>query len=310
MHIVFLEPVGICGCSAAPLLASLKNQGHNVVLCEDRNEEESVLIERAKDADVVVVSNIPLKKSFLDACPKLKMISVAFTGLDHIDLAECERRNIKVMNAAGYSTQAVAELTIGMMISVYRKIVGGDTITRMGGHRDGFLGLELHNKTVGIIGTGAIGRRVAEILHVFGTRVIAYNRTPREIEHVEMVDKETLFKEADIVSLHIPLTPDTRDFVGEKELSAMRPHAILINTARGPVVNATALTNALRKGVIAGAAVDVYEQEPPLSMDEPLFNAPNLLMLPHMGYATKEAIAERAKIVVRNIENWIAGKVV
>ncbi|MDL2231881.1 hydroxyacid dehydrogenase [Porphyromonadaceae bacterium OttesenSCG-928-L07] len=306
MHIVFLEPLGICGCAANSLLADLKKNGNTVKIYEDRNEEEAELVKRAQGADIVAVSNIPLRKSFFDQCPDLKLVSVAFTGLDHIDLEECKRRGITVMNAAGYSTHAVAELAIGMMIAVYRKIVGGDTITRIGGTRESFLGSELYGKTVGIIGVGAIGRQVAMVLHAFGCRVIAYNRSPKEIDYIRFVDKETLFKESDIVTVHIPLNSETKDFIGERELALMPPHAILINTARGPVVNRDALCDALCKGRIAGAAVDVYEQEPPLPAAYELFNAPNLLMLPHMGYATKEAFAERLKIVIRNIEEWLS----
>lgn len=308
MQITFLEPLGVCECVMADQIRALQAAGQKVTIWPERTEEEAELIKRAKDADIIVVSNIPLRKSFLDACPELKMISVAFTGLDHIDLEECKRRKITVQNAAGYSTQAVAELTIGMMIAVYRKIVGGDAITRICGARENFLGSELAGKTVGIAGTGAIGRRVARLAEAFGCEIIAFNRTPRNFPHIRMVSKQELFKEADIVSIHIPLTPETKDFVSETEFALMQPHAILINTARGPIVNKDALYNALRKGIIAGAAVDVYDQEPPLPAHYELFNAPNLLMLPHLGYATKEAFAERIKIVIRNIEEWLKNR--
>ena len=150
MQITFLEPLGVCECIMATQTKSLREAGHNITVWPDRTEEEPELIRRAKDAEILVVSNIPLRKRFLDACPSLKMIAVAFTGLDHIDLEECNRRGIFVQNAAGYSTQAVAELAIGMMIAVYRKIVGGDAITRICGARENFIGSELAGKTVGI----------------------------------------------------------------------------------------------------------------------------------------------------------------
>lgn len=124
MNIVFVESLGMCECTINKSLATLKNQGHTVTFYHDRNENEEVLIERAQNAEVVVVSNIPLRKHFFENCPKLRMLSVAFTGVDHIDLEECKKRGITVCNAAGYSTEAVAELTIGMMIAVYRKMVG------------------------------------------------------------------------------------------------------------------------------------------------------------------------------------------
>lgn len=252
MHIVFLESLGVCECVISQLCEPLKKAGHTITYYPDRNEEEEVLIERGHEADIIVVSNIPLRKHFLDHCPNLKMISVAFTGLDHIDLETCRQRGITVRNAAGYSTHAVAELAIGMMIAVYRKIVGGDAITRLGGDRRNFLGTELHQKTLGIIGTGAIGYQVARLGLAFGCRVIAYNRTPRELENIRMVDKNTLLQEADIISLHIPLTPETKDFIGEAEFKLMQPHAILINTARGPIVNKKVLHEALRKVKLQG----------------------------------------------------------
>lgn len=307
MNIVFVEPLGMCECILNARVEELKKQGNSITFYPDRNEHEEVLIERAKEADVVVISNIPLKKHFFESCPHLKMLSVAFTGVDHIDLDECKKRGIVVCNAAGYSTQAVAELAIGMMIAVYRKIVGGDAITRICEDRQGILGSELHRKTVGIIGLGAIGQRVAHLANAFGCRVIGYNRSFKNIAGVEQVDKNTLFTQSDIITVHLPLTEETKGFIDFAEFAQMQPHSILINTARGPIVNQTALYNALKKGQISGAAVDVYDQEPPLPANFELFNAPNLLMLPHMGYATKEAFGIRLDIVVKNIEMWLAG---
>lgn len=305
MKIVFTEPLGMCECILNARTEELKTQGHTCTFYPDRNENEDILIERAKEADVVVISNIPLKKRFFDACPNLKMLSVAFTGVDHIDLDECRKRGIVVCNAAGYSTQAVAELTIGMIIAVYRKIVGGDTITRIGEDRQGILGGELHGKTIGLIGLGAIGQRVARLADAFGCRVIACNRSMKNIPYVTQVDKSTLLSQADIISVHLPLNENTRNFIDTAEFSRMQPHSILINTARGPIINQNALYNALKKGQIAGAGVDVYDQEPPLPANFELFNAPNLLMLPHLGYATKEAFSIRLDIVVKNIEMWL-----
>ncbi len=307
MKIVFIEPLGMDKNNVMQQCQTLKNAGHRIVFYDNRSEDEQELIERAKDAEIIVISNIPLRKNFFENCPKLRMVSVAFTGVDHIDLQACKEKGITVCNAAGYSTQAVAELAIGMMIAVYRKIAGGDAITRIGGDRQNFLGTELHGKTVGIIGTGAIGQRVAQLAQAFGCKTIGFNRSGKTTGDIELTDKETLLKKADIVSLHIPLTPDTRNFIQDAEFGLMQPHAILINTARGPIVSQDALYNALKKGKIAGAALDVYDQEPPLPANMELFNAPNLLMLPHMGYATKEAFGIRLGIVVKNVEMWLAG---
>lgn len=307
MKIVFIEPLGMDESSVMQQCQALKNAGHEIVFHDNRSEDEQELTERAKDAEIIIVSNIPLHKSFFDHCPRLRLVSVAFTGVDHIDLEACKEKGITVCNAAGYSTQAVAELAIGMMIALYRKIVGGDAITRIGGSRQNFLGSELHGKIVGIIGTGAIGQQVAQLAHAFGCKVIGFNRSGKPAEYIELTDKKTLLKKADIVSLHIPLTTETRNFIQDAEFNLMQPHAVLINTARGPIVNQDSLYNALKKGKIAGAALDVYDQEPPLPVNLELFNAPNLLMLPHMGYATREAFGSRLEIVVKNVEMWLAG---
>lgn len=307
MNIVFIESLGMCENAVKARTEHLRQQGHQITCYPDRVENEETLIARAKEAEIVVVSNIPLRKGFFESCPKLKMLSVAFTGVDHIDLEECRKRGITVCNAAGYSTQAVAELSIGMMIAVYRKIVGGDALTRISESRKNILGCELFGKTVGIIGLGAIGQRVAQLALAFGCQVLACNRSNKNIPGVTQVDKTTLLSRSDIITLHLPLTVETRDFITTHDFLLMQPHTILINTARGPIVNKDALYTALKKGQIAGAAVDVYDREPPLPANDELFNAPNLLMLPHMGFATKEAFKNRLEIVVQNIEMWLTG---
>ena len=302
MKIVFLEPLGLKVPQIEAACEGLKKAGHEVVIYPDRNEDLDELKRRAKDAEVVVESNIPLRKEFLDACPNLKMLSIAFTGLDHIDMEACSHRGIVVKNAAGYSTEAVAELAMALMIDVYRKVLDNDTITRQCNRKGIMPGREIGGKTIGVIGMGNIGQRVAKLANAFGCKVLAWNRTQKQIEGVNFVDKETLLKESDVVTLHIALNAETRDFITEKDFALMKPSAILVNTARGPVVNEHALAKALKEGVIAGAATDVYGKEPPLNQDNPLLDAPNLIMLPHIGFATEEAFILRLGIVVRNIE--------
>lgn len=304
MKIVFLEPLGLPVEKIEKECENLKRQGHDVVIYCDRNPDKNK--ERALDADVVVESNMPLRKDFFEACPNVKMLSIAFTGLDHIDIEECERRGIVVNNVAGYSTEAVAEEAICMMIGLYRHVIENDKITRSCKGQPLAPGREIANKVVGIVGLGAIGQRTAKLAQAFGCKVIAWNRTPKEVEGVTMVDKETLFREADIISLHVALNNDTRDFVSAEELSLMKKSAIIVNAARGPVVNAEDLANALKSGVIAGAALDVYDTEPPLSEDNPLLSAPNTMLLPHIGFATEEAFELRLGIVVRNIERYLS----
>ena len=301
MKIVFLEPLGLKTEVVEKGCAGLRAQGHEVVIYPNRVERLDELIRRAQDAEVVVESNIPLRKDFLDACPKLKMLSIAFTGLDHIDMEECRRRGIVVKNAAGYSTEAVAELAIALMVDVYRKVLQNDVVIRECMSRGILPGREIGGKTLGIVGLGNIGQRVAQLANAYGCKVLAWNRTPKTVKGVTLVDKETLLKESDIVTLHIALNNETRDFITAHELEMMKPSAILINTARGPVVNEQALADALRSGVIAGAATDVYSSEPPLKKDNPLFMVPNLIMMPHIGFATEEAFLLMLDIVIRNL---------
>ena len=236
------------------------------------------------------------------ACPNLKFIDIAFTGVDHVGLEAAKERGIVVSNASGYSTEAVAELTIALMIDVYRKVLENDAIIRQCNRKGIMPGREIGGKTVGIIGMGNIGQRVAKLANAFGCKVLAWNRTQKQVEGVTFVDKNTLLKESDIVTLHVALNAETRDFITEKDFALMKSSAILINTARGPVVNEQALAYALKDGKIAGAATDVYGSEPPLKQDNPLFGAPNLIMLPHIGFATEEAFVLRLGIVVGNIE--------
>lgn len=306
MKIVFLEPLGVSVESIENECKILTDLGHEVTIYHDRCPDKN--IERSIDADIVIQSNMPLRKEYFDACPNLKMLSIAFTGLDHIDLAECKRRGIVVNNAAGYSTEAVAEEVICMMIGLYRHVIDNDKITRSCSRNALLPGREIAGKTIGIIGMGAIGQKTAKLAQAFGCKVIAWNRTPKEVDGVEMVSKETLLREADIITLHIALNDETRNFITAKEINIMKESAIIINAARGPVVNCKDLADALRCGRIAGAAVDVYDKEPPLDNDNPLFEAPNTMLLPHIGFATEEAFATRLKIVIANVIRFLDNK--
>lgn len=307
MNIVFLEPLGLDNDRIKLLTSEFKKLGHNLTVHDTRNEDEDTLISRAENAEIIALSNIKISKRFIHSCPLLKMISVAFTGIDHIDINSCNEKNILVSNSAGFSNESVAELTIGMIISTYRNIAWGDSAIRMGGSRGNYLGSELNGKTIGIIGCGNIGTRVAEICKVFNCKVLAYNRNPKNIDGVIFTDKDTLLKESDIISLHTPLTKETENLITEKDFKLMKPTTILINTARGPIVNKQDLCEALFNNTIAGAAIDVYDNEPPLDKQDLLFNAPNLLMLPHIAYATNESFEKRLNIVIQNIKQWING---
>lgn len=275
----------------------------------NRDERPETLVERMKESDIVVISNIKLPAEVINACPNLKMLSVAFTGLDHIDLACCKERGIEVRNAAGYSTTAVSELAIGLMLDVMRKITELDSATRHGGSRGMFLGRELKGKTVGVVGTGAIGTATIRLLLAFGCKVLAFSRTKRpEVVAlgVEYCPLDTLMAESDIVTLHVPLNKETTHIIGQRQISLMKPTAILINTARGNVVDIVALSKALKENRIAGAGIDVYETEPPLPADHPLLDAPNCVVVPHIAYASREAFDIRADIVFDNVREFLS----
>ena len=309
MNIVCVESLGIQKARFETLRAHYAAQGHTFNYYLDRREDEATLVERMREADVVVVSNIKLPAAVLAQCAHLKYLSVAFTGLDHIDLAYCREHGIEVQNAAGYSTTAVSELAVGMMLDLLRNIVTLHELTRQGGGRGQFLGRELRGKTVGIVGTGAIGLATARLLLAFGAKVIAWSRTERPEANalgITYMPLDDLLRQSDTVSLHVPLCDDTRGLIGERELALMQPTALLVNTARGPVCDIAAVAKALTEGRIAGAAFDVFEQEPPLPLDHLLLSSGRCLVTPHVAFATEESFAARADIVFGHVDQWLA----
>ena len=308
MNIVCVESLGISQARFEDLKSHYASMGHAFTYYMDRREDEDTLVERMHEADAAVISNIKLPAAVLSQCPKLRYLSVAFTGLDHIDLAYCKEHGITVQNAAGYSTTAVSELAVGMMLNLLRNIVTLNEKIRQGGSRGTFLGRELRGKTVGIVGTGAIGTATIRLLLAFGAKVIAWSRTERpEVKAmgVKYMPLEALLQQSDIVSLHVPLCDETRGLIGEKELSLMKPTALLVNTARGPVCDIAAVGKALIENRIAGAAFDVFEKEPPLPIDHLLLSTNRCLVTPHVAFATEESFAARADIVFGHIDDWL-----
>lgn len=308
MKIVAVEPIGISQDYAKELETIYANKGHEFVVYPDRKEDVSTLIERMQGAEVVIVSNIPLRKEVLQECKDLKFLNVAFTGLDHIDQDYCKENNILIRNASGYATTAVAELSVGLMLDVYRKITEFDLATRKLGTRNNILGRELRGKTVALIGTGAIGLATAKLLKAFGCKVIAYSRSERKeaLElGIEYLSLEEAVKQADIISLHTPLTNETKNLISKEIIDLCKPSAIIINTARGGVIDNLALANALNEDRLAGAGIDVYEKEPPLAENHPLLSAKNTVLLPHVAYATRESFDIRIDIILDNLNKYI-----
>lgn len=307
MKMVVIEPLGVEKEQLLSMISEKLKDQVEIVYYDTRTTDTEELVQRGKDADIIVVSNLPLNAEVINGCSKLKLLSVAFTGIDHIAMDACRKNGVTVCNCAGYSTAAVADLVFGMLISLYRKIAECDKACRKNGTKDGLIGFELEGKKFGIIGTGAIGMRVAHIAEAFGCEVYAYSRTIKEETGITYMDLETLLQTCDIVSLHVPLNEETRGLINKEKLDLMKKNAVLINTARGPVVDSEALADALQEGKIAGACIDVFEKEPPISEDHPLLQAPNVVVTPHVAFATKEALVKRADIVFENVKKYLQG---
>lgn len=305
MKLVILEPLGIPQQKLTDMVNRTVSGRMETVFYDTRAEDIPTLIARSRDADAVVLSNFKYPREVLEQCPNLKLICVAFTGVDHVDVAYCKERGITVCNCAGYSTVAVADLVFGLVIALARNLVPCNEAVRKGGTKNGLVGFELEGKKFGVIGTGAIGLRVARIARAFGCKVYAYSRTRRDVEGVEYVDLNTLLSVCDIVSLHVPQNSETVGLINGEKLALMKKDAILINTARGPVVDSKALTEALKAGKLGGAGVDVFEMEPPVPADHPLFGAPNVVVTPHVAFASAQAMEKRAVIVCENLDAWL-----
>lgn len=295
MIIKVLEPIGFTNSDWIDNLK--KDFSVQIEEIDTRNMADDALICHIHDADALILSNRPLSNKVLLACPNLQFIAVAFTGIDHVDAKAIAEKNITLKNAAGYATHAVSELTIALALEIYRKIsLARTTLTEEKAHLFP-LGKELFGKKVGIIGEGAIGKQTASLFSAFGCEVLTYKRGSSSLEKI--------LQTSDIVSLHIPLTAETRNFIGEKELALMQPSSILINTARGPIVNQKALITALTENRIAGAALDVFDIEPPLPSSHPLLTLPNVILTPHIGYRTQEAAKAKAEITLENLKKWL-----
>ena len=308
MKIVLLEGLGVSDQVIERHARRLEEMGHTFV-AYPKNADPQVQVERSLDADVIMLANMPLAPAVVEQATALKFIDVAFTGVDHIPMAEAKRRGIAVSNASGYATQAVAELCISFMIQLLRNVGKSENRCRSGGTKDGLVGNLLCDRTVGIVGAGAIGKKVAALCKAFGCTVLAYNRSAVSDPAIdEQVPLDELLQRADVVSLHCPLTADTKGMIGREQLSLMNKSAILINTARGGVLDSVALAEALTKGDIAGAACDVFETEPPLPADHPLLHCPNTIVTPHIAFASVESMEQRADIVFNNLYSWLEGK--
>lgn len=312
MKIALIEGLRVPEDYIRELAAPLEEDGHEFVYFAEKTTDEKELLERCQGTDIVMLANNPLPASVVEQLDGTQFINIAFTGVDHVPVDLAKSMGMKVSNAAGYANQAVAELAIGLTLALYREIKAGDQDVRQGEDFPGLIqGQEIAGKTVGIIGTGEIGLQTARLFKAFGANLIGFNRSEKaEAKElgIELKDLETVMQESDIISIHLPLNDGTKGIISRQMMTCMKPGAVLINVARGPVVDNEALADLLNDGVVAGAGIDVYDMEPPLPNDYPLLKAKNTILAPHVGYLTNEAMKHRARIVFENTESFIKGE--
>ena len=310
MIIKLLEPLRVPETLIEKLAAPLKEAGHEFVYYDEKTTDVDELAKRSEDADIVIIANNPYPKEAFVNAENLKLIDVAFTGVDHVDQAAAKEQDVQIANAAGYSNTAVAELVIGLTLDVYRGISFGNDSIQQGEDVVLYQGNEIRGKTVGIIGTGSIGLETAKLFKAFGVNLIGYNRSERDEAKelgLEYVSLDELMAQSDIISLHLPLNDETKNTLSRKKLEMMKESAVLINAARGPIVDNDALAELLNEGKIAGAGIDVFDMEPPIPADYPLLNAKNAVLTPHVAYLTDESMVARAHIAFDNVEKFIEG---
>ena len=270
-------------------------------------------INRIHNAEIAIVGRYGFSKEAFQAASNLKMISVWQTGYDHIDIEAANKAGVIVANVPSYAFDAVAELVFAFALSLLRRVHVADRRIREGKFNwKDYVGNQLMGKTIGVLGTGDIGIRVIQIAHGFNMNVLSVTRHPNPSKEtrlgIKFVDIDTLLRESDIVTLHIPLTPETEKMIGESELNKMKSSAILINTARGKVVDEEALVKALTEKKIRAAGLDVFEKEP-LPMDSPLMELDNVMLTPHVAFLSEESLEECTYICVENVEMFVKGEV-
>ena len=309
MKIVFLDEYSLGGAD----LSSIKALGDYTGYYETRPEE---VVERCVDAEVVIVNKVVLGEKEMAALPSLRLICVSATGVNNIDLEAAKRHNIEVRNAVGYSTHTVAEATLGAILTLQRQVLYYDRYVKDGRYSSSgrFVNFDrpthrLWGKKWGIIGLGNIGRRVAELATAFGCEVAYYSTSGvARQEKYKQKELNDLLGWADIISVHCPLNAQTNNLIDSEKVALMKPNALIVNVARGGIVNEQAIADALNEGRIAGAAFDVYPTEPmPLTSSLLSVKDPDVLLLsPHNGWSAVESIEDLVECVATNIKNYIS----
>ncbi len=288
----------------------------DLVIYENTDTEEKA-VERLQGVEIAIADCYiaPLNQKVLEGGVALKFLAINSTGYDLVDIITAKNKGIQVANVPGFSTEAVAEQVIALMLAVSRKIPAGDMamkespfqIDPANQEQKKYLGFNLQGKTLGVVGLGNIGLRVAQIGMGFGMKVLAYNRSKKNIENIKQVSLEELLKESDIVSLHLPMTSETENLINAERLQMMKPTAILINTARGKIVNESALISALQSHKIAGAGLDTIVA---WNTSNPLLKLDNVVLSPHSAFFTKESLDNCADIIVANVKSFVEGKAI
>lgn len=288
----------------------IEKLGHEFQYFKKSASDDEKIIERLKDSDVAIITNNKFSKNVIENT-NLKLIDVAFTGFNHVDIEACNEKNIIVENASGYSDDSVAELVLGLTISLMRKF----NENRKNMYEDEsfkVIGQIIKGKTVGVVGTGKIGRRVIELFKAFGANILAYSRSEKdEVKNLgaKYVSLDELLKNSDIVTIHLPQNKETCGFIGKNELDLMKDKAILINCARGPIVDNDYLAKLLNEDKLR-AGIDVFDMEPPIDKNYPLRNAKNTVLTNHVGFLTQEAMDIRCEIVFDNLYKFLDGKII
>lgn len=275
------------------------------------------ILERVQGQDVVITKELPVGRELIAQFPdSVKLICEAGTGYNNIDIAAAREKGIAVCNVPSYSTEAVAHLVITFILNLSASIKQQEVMLQKGNF-DNFTKhlqvphFELQGKTLGVIGAGDIGQAVMKIARVLGMSILSYTRTPKQWEdsQIKSVSLEELLKQSDFVSIHCPLTADTRHLINTERLHLMKPTAYIINTARGPIINEADLIQALQDNIIAGAALDVQDPEPP-ALDNPLFKIDNVIMTPHIGWRRLESRQRLVDMTAKNIESFLEGNLI
>lgn len=274
------------------------------------------IAQRIGDADFVLLNKCRMDETILSQCPNLKWVGIIATGTDNLDLEACRRHGVQVANVPGYSTYSVAQMTFSLLLAVCqcaerqnRAVQDGYWQLNVPAEYRILPQVELCGKTFGIFGYGSIGRQAGRIAKAFGMRVLACTRTVRPeyaADGVEFVDFDTLLKESDVLSLHTPATPATRGVISAAALEKIKPGCILVNTARGALVDEAAVAEALKNGRLGFYAADAFAVEP-LPADSPLRGLPNALLTPHIAWTTKEALQKLMDITTQNLRSFLAG---